>query len=106
MRGPVVLVLEGAYHAGAFRLPERDDDLGDVAGAGEMVATARHPHPGTETRDTMSVFRVVPPDKTAVRLKFRPFYDTGEGYPYFRYFDRKGLPYKLGSFSTSSIDTA
>ena len=25
-----------------------------------------------------------------MRLKFRPFYDTGEGYPYFMYFDRKG----------------
>jgi hypothetical protein len=36
-----------------------------------------------------------PPDKRAVRLKFRPFYDTGEGYPYFMYFDRRGLPYKL-----------
>jgi hypothetical protein len=66
-----------------------------------MVATARRPHPGAETPDTMSVCRVVPPDKTAVRLKFRPFYDTGEGYPYFMYFDRKGLPISSGSFCTA-----
>ena len=51
--------------------------------------------PVTETRDTMSVFRVVPPDKSPVRLKFRPFYDLGEGYPYFMYFDRRQLPWRL-----------
>ena len=27
VRGPVVLILEGTYHAGQFRLPENDDDL-------------------------------------------------------------------------------
>ena len=53
------------------------------------------PEPNAEARETMSVFRVVPPDKSAVRLKFRPFYDAGEGYPYFMYFDRRMLPYTL-----------
>jgi len=95
MRGPVVLILEGAYHAGRFRLPDSDAAL----------ATWLVPEPwsrplailteGTESRPTMSVFRVVPPDKSPVRLKFRPFYDTGEGYPYFMYFDRQTLPYRL-----------
>ena len=40
-------------------------------------------------------FRVVPPDKSPVRLRFRPFYDLGEGYPYFMYFDRRQLPWRL-----------
>jgi len=95
MRGPVVLTLEGTYHAGAFRLPERDDDLATWLVPEKWSRPLAIFSPGDETRDTMSVFRVVPPDKSAVRLKFRPFYDTGEGYPYFMYFDRKGLPYKL-----------
>lgn len=99
MRGPVVLILEGPYHAGAFRLPERDDDLAawlvPEKWSRPLAILSPAPEPIDETRGTMSVFRVVPPDKSAVRLKFRPFYDTGEGYPYFMYFDRKGLPYKL-----------
>lgn len=95
MRGPVVLILEGAYHAGRFRLPETDAELAT------WLVPERWSRPlailteGSESRDTMSVFRVVPPDKSPVRLKFRPFYDTGEGYPYFMYFDRKSLPYRL-----------
>ena len=95
MRGPVVLILEGTYHAGAFRLPERDDDLATWLVPEPWSRPLAILSPGDETRDTKSVFRVVPPDKSAVRLKFRPFYDLAEGYPYFMYFDRKGLPYKL-----------
>ncbi len=99
MRGPVVLILEGAYHSGTFRLPERDEDLQTwlvpEKWTRPLAILSPEPTPDPEARDTMSVFRVVPPDKSAVRLKFRPFYDTGEGYPYFMYFDRKGLPYKL-----------
>lgn len=95
MRGPVVLILEGTYHAGAFRLPERDDDLATWLVPEPWSRPLAILSPDGETRDTKSVFRVVPPDKSAVRLKFRPFYDLGEGYPYFMYFDRKGLPYKL-----------
>jgi DUF1680 family protein len=95
MRGPVVLVLEGTYHAGAFRLPERDDDLAKWLVPEKWSRPLAVLTPGDESRETMSVFRVVPPDNSAVRLKFRPFYDTGEGYPYFMYFDRRGLPYKL-----------
>jgi uncharacterized protein len=95
MRGPVVLILEGTYHAGAFRLPERNDDLATWLVPEPWSRPLAILSPGDETRDTKSVFRVVPPDKSAVRLKFRPFYDAGEGYPYFMYFDRKGLPYKL-----------
>jgi uncharacterized protein len=95
MRGPVVLILEGTYHAGAFRLPERDDDLATWLVPEQWSRPLAILTPGDEARDTKSVFRVVPPDKSAVRLKFRPFYDLGEGYPYFMYFDRKALPYKL-----------
>jgi DUF1680 family protein len=95
MRGPVVLVLEGTYHAAHFRLPDRDDDLASWLVPEKWSRPLAVLTQGTESRDTMSVFRVVPPDKSPVRLKFRPFYDTGEGYPYFMYFDRKGLPYKL-----------
>ena len=99
MRGPVVLILEGAYHAGRFRLPETDEALKTwlVPEKWSRPLAILTPAPAVDrdARDTMSVFRVVPPDKGAVRLKFRPFYDTGEGYPYFMYFDRKGLPYRL-----------
>lgn len=41
------------------------------------------------------IFRVAPPDGSPVRLRFRPFYDIGEGYPYFMCFDRDELPWKL-----------
>jgi DUF1680 family protein len=95
MRGPVVLVLEGTYHAANFRLPERDDDLAAWLVPEKWSRPLAILTPGSEARETISVFRVVPPDKSPVRLKFRPFYDTGEGYPYFMYFDRKGLPYPL-----------
>jgi DUF1680 family protein len=95
MRGPVVLILEGAYHAGRFRLPEHDADLATWLVPEKWSRPLAILTEGSEARDTASVFRVVPPDKSPVRLKFRPFYDTGEGYPYFMYFDRKTLPYRL-----------
>jgi len=95
MRGPVVMVLEGAYHDPYFRLPERDDDLATWLVPEKWTKPTAILSPVTETRDTMSVFQVVPPDKSPVRLKFRPFYDLGEGYPYFMYFDRRQLPWRL-----------
>jgi DUF1680 family protein len=95
VRGPVVLILEGAYHAANFRLPQSDDDLATWLVPEKWSRPLAILTEGHEARDTMSVFRIVPPDKSPVRLKFRPFYDTGEGYPYFMYFDRKTLPYKL-----------
>ncbi len=95
VRGPVVLILEGTYHAGQFRLPDNDADLATWLVPEKWSRPLAILTEGSEARDTMSVFRVVPPDKSPVRLKFRPFYDSGEGYPYFMYFDRKGLPYRL-----------
>jgi len=96
VRGPVVFVLEAAYHDPYFRLPERDDDLEtwlvqDAAGPPTAVLTP--PDPGRVA--SSAVFRVVPPDKSPVRLKFRPFYDVPEAYPYAMYFDRRTLPYRL-----------
>ena len=95
VRGPIVLVLEGTYHAAHFRLPDRDEDLDKWLVPEKWSRPLAILTEGSEARDTMSVYRVVPPDKSPVRLKFRPFYDPGEGYPYFMYFDRKGLPYRL-----------
>jgi hypothetical protein len=40
-------------------------------------------------------FRVQPADDRPVRLRFRPFYEIAENYPYFMYFDRKTLPWRL-----------
>jgi DUF1680 family protein len=95
VRGPVVLVLEGAYHDPNFRLPMRDDDL-------ERWLV---PEPGALPRGVWSVgmrepeyatmFRVELPDKAPVRLRFRPFYEVAENYPYFMYFDRRSLPWRL-----------
>jgi DUF1680 family protein len=97
VRGPVVMVLEGAYHDPNFRLPMRDEDLStwlvpETEGtlARGIWSVGMPPPP-----DPVTVFRVVPPDKSFVRLRFRPFYETGENYPYFMYFDRKSLPWKL-----------
>jgi DUF1680 family protein len=95
VRGPVVLVLEGAYHAWHFRLPDRDDDLVKWLVPEKWTPPLAILTETRETRDSMAVFRVVPPDGSPVRLKFRPFYDVGENYPYFMYFDRRGLPYRL-----------
>lgn len=95
VRGPVVLVLEGPYHAWHFRLPDGDDDLVKWLVPEKWTPPLAILTETGETRDSMAVFRVVPPDGSPVRLKFRPFYDVGENYPYFMYFDRRGLPYRL-----------
>jgi hypothetical protein len=42
-----------------------------------------------------TMFRVEPPDQTPVHLRFRPFYEVAEAYPYFMYFDRRSLPRRL-----------
>jgi DUF1680 family protein len=95
MRGPVVLVLEGAYHAAHFRLPKRDDDLAQWLVPEKWTPPLAVLTESKESHDATSVFRVVPPDKRPVRLRFRPFYDVPEHYPYFMYFDRNALPWKL-----------
>jgi len=95
VRGPIVLVLEGAYHAPYFRLPERDDDLATWLVPEKWTPPLAVLTESKESHDAMTVFRVVPPDKSPVRLRFRPFYDVAEHYPYFMYFDRKALPWKL-----------
>ena len=50
---------------------------------------------GTPETDFPTIFRVELPDKRPVRLRFRPFYEVGENYPYFMYFDRQSLPWRL-----------
>ena len=95
MRGPVVFVLEGAYHDPNFALPRTNEEL-----AQWLV-----PEPGSLPRGVWATapppanyptsLRVVPPDKRPVRLRFRPFYEVGENYPYFMYFDRDTLPWRL-----------
>ena len=45
--------------------------------------------------DPPTIFKVVPADKRPVRLRFRPFYEVGENYPYFMYFDRRALPWSI-----------
>jgi len=42
-----------------------------------------------------SVFRVRRPDGRPVRLKFRPFYEFAEQFPYLMYFDRRNAAYSL-----------
>ena len=95
VRGPVVFALEGAYHDPNFALPKTNEELTQwlVPEAGTLPrgvwATAVPP---TEYPTSL---RVVPPDKRPVRLRFRPFYELGENYPYFLYFDRDKLPWRL-----------
>jgi DUF1680 family protein len=95
VRGPVVFVLEGAYHDPNFRLPMHDEDLATwlVPEAGSLprgVWAVGMQEPAYPT-----IFRVERPDKAPVRLRFRPFYETAENYPYFMYFDRDRLPWRL-----------
>lgn len=95
VRGPVVHVLEGAYHDPNFRLPMTDDDL----------STWLVPEPGGPPRGEWATgmparqwatnFRVEPPGASPARLRFRPFYEIQENYPYFMYFDRRDLPWRL-----------
>ncbi len=95
VRGPAVFVLEGAYHDPNFRLPMHDNELESwlIPEAGALargVWAVSLP----ET-DFPTILRVEPPDKKPVRLRFRPFYEVGENYPYFMYFDRRQLPWRL-----------
>jgi len=79
VRGPVVLALDYNYHDPAFELPKTDADLNRW-----LVPDDKH-----------AVFRVQRPDGRPVRLKFRPFYEMAEDFPYLMYFDRQGGPYAL-----------
>jgi DUF1680 family protein len=79
VRGPVVLALDYNYHDPAFTLPDNEDDLNKW-----LVAD------GSPT-----VFRVARPDGRPVRLKFHPFYDFAEDFPYLMYFDLNQQPYAL-----------
>jgi hypothetical protein len=95
VRGPVVMALEGAYHDPNFALPRTNEELGRW-----LV-----PEPGSLPRGVWSTavpptayptsLRVARPDGRAVRLRFRPFYEMTENYPYFMYFDRDALPWSL-----------
>jgi hypothetical protein len=76
-------------------MPQRDEDLETwlVAEPGTRPAGANAgawPATGYPTE-----FRLVPPDKSTVRLRFRPFYDFVEGFPYFMYIDRKAPTARL-----------
>jgi DUF1680 family protein len=79
VRGPVVLALDYNYHAPAFELP----------GAGADLAKWLMPD------DSPVVYRLNRPDGQPVRLKFRPFYQMAEGFPYLMYFDLDKKPYPL-----------
>jgi DUF1680 family protein len=79
VRGPVVLALDFNYHDPALELPKTD------AGLNRWLVPDEKP----------SVFRIERPDGRPVRLKFRPFYDLAEDFPYLMYFDRQGGPYAL-----------
>ena len=79
LRGPVVLVLDYNYHDPAFELPKSSEELSNW-----LVAD-----------DRPSLFRVKRPDGRAVRLKFRPFYEVGEDFPYLMYFDLDTKAYAL-----------
>jgi len=97
VRGPVVMVLEGAYHDPNFRLPMNDADLNTwlVPETGSTLASGIWSTGLAPEKDPVTIFHVTPPDKSPVRLRFRPFYEVGENYPYFMYFDRQSLPWRL-----------
>jgi uncharacterized protein len=95
VRGPVVLVLEGAYHDPNFHLPLRDEDLATWLVAEPGGVPRGEWATGLPPTEYATNFRVEPPDKRPVRLRFRPFYEIMENYPYFMYFDRRTLPWKL-----------
>jgi DUF1680 family protein len=94
VRGPTVLALEGAYHDPRFRLPETDAELEKW-----LVAEPWSRPSGVHATDARTgegtIWRVSPPDGSPVRLRFRPFYELPENYPYFLYFDRRALPWRL-----------
>ena len=95
VHGPVVFALEGAYHDPNFRLPLNNDELptwlvAEPGGTPRGEWATGLPETKYDTN-----FRVEPPDKKPVRLRFRPFYEMTENYPYFMYFDRRTLPWRL-----------
>jgi DUF1680 family protein len=79
VRGPVVFALDYNYHDPAFELPKIQEELNRALVADNAPA----------------VFRVQRPDGRPVRLKFRPFYDFAEDFPYLMYFDRNTPAYAL-----------
>lgn len=79
VRGPLVFALDYNYHDPAFELPRTAEDLNQW-----LVAD-----------DSPAVFRVQRPDRRPVRLKFRPFYEFAEDFPYLMYFDRQTPAYAL-----------
>ena len=90
-----MFALEGAYHDPNFRLPLTDDELATWLVA-EPGGTPRGEWAtGQPAKKYDTNFRVEPPDKKPVRLRFRPFYEMAENYPYFMYFDRRALPWRL-----------
>ena len=95
VRGPTVFVLEGAYHDPAFALPMRDEELERWLVPEEGSLPRGVWSTGLSEADYPTSLRVVPPDGRSVRLRFRPFYEIGENYPYFMYFDRDALPWRL-----------
>lgn len=78
-QGPVVLALDFNYHDPNFMLPANEEDLDKW-----LVPE------GSRT-----VFRVQRPDGKPVRLRFRPFYDFAEDFPYKMYFDLDEQPFRL-----------
>jgi hypothetical protein len=81
VRGPVVFVQEGNTHEPVYRLPDDETSLN------AQLVVDRSP----------AEFRFVPPDKTNVQGRFRPFYAMGENHPYRMYLDRTALPFILWS---------
>jgi uncharacterized protein len=95
VRGPAVFVLEGAYHDPGFALPTRDEELERWLVPEEGSLPRGVWSTGLSEADYPTSLRVAPPDGRSVRLRFRPFYEIGENYPYFMYFDRDALPRRL-----------
>ena len=95
VRGPAVFVLEGAYHDPGFALPMRDEELERWLVPEEGSLPRGVWSTGLSRTDYPTSLRVAPPDGRSVRLRFRPFYEIGENYPYFMYFDRDALPGRL-----------
>jgi hypothetical protein len=73
------MALDYNYHAPAFELPKSDAELSKW-----LVADA-----------SPVVYRMERPDGKPVRLKFRPFYQMAEDFPYLMYFDLDREPYAL-----------
>jgi uncharacterized protein len=95
VRGPAVFVLEGAYHDPAFALPMNDDELETWLVPEEGSLARGIWSTGLPEGEYPTCLRVAPPDGRSVRLRMRPFYEVGENYPYFMYFDRDELPWRL-----------